>query len=183
MLRTLLRSKLDHRFDLYDQDHDGLVGSTDYAIVADRIAAAFGHAPQSPHATAVRTAYEGLWKTLCDATGHPAAKAMGRETFDRAMTLLALGDGTYEQNLVPVTVSVFAAADADGDGALDHAEAVRLVRAFGVPAAVAEDLATALDENADGLVTHEELVTAYHDYLTSDDLDRPGNALFGWTIV
>jgi hypothetical protein len=131
----------------------------------------------------LRVAYTGLWQTLCDATGHDPERPMCREAFDRAMGVLARDESAYERNLAPMTTALLDAADTDGDGVLQHEEAVCLVRAFGIPQGEAAELATALDEDGDGLITREDLVTAYRDYLMSDDIERPGNALFGWIIV
>ncbi|WP_018349306.1 patatin-like phospholipase family protein [Longispora albida] len=176
---AFLSAKLHRHFELFDHDDDDLITAADYRAVADHIASAFGHAPEGAVANRLRASFTAWWIALCQAAGQNGHNGIGRPAFDRALFALASDPDAYDGYLYPAIDAVLAAADTDGDRLLNHTEAVRMLRAFGVPPAQARTAALRLDTNGDGVLALDELAEAFHDYYTSDEPARPGNLLFG----
>jgi Ca2+-binding EF-hand superfamily protein len=66
----------------------------------------------------------------------------------------------------PFLHAALAVADTDGDGAATVEEAVRVLRALGVPDGVAAVAAATLDTDADGRIGETEVVTSFARYFT-----------------
>jgi protein involved in temperature-dependent protein secretion len=66
----------------------------------------------------------------------------------------------------PFLHAALAVADTDGDGTATVEEAVRVLKALGVPDGVAAVAAAALDTDADGRIGETEVVTSFARYFT-----------------
>ncbi|NUS42534.1 MAG: hypothetical protein HOQ24_02395, partial [Mycobacteriaceae bacterium] len=172
-------SKVRAHFQLFDHDGDGLLQAEDYTVVADRVAAAFGHPPDSKAAADLRAGYAHCWASLCRVAGANVVNGIGYAAYARALTTLVQDPAGYERNIHPIVDAFLAAADTDGDQVLNRTETHTLLCAFGARPRDARAAVLRLDTNGDGVINVDELDEAFRDYFTSDDPGRIGNALFG----
>lgn len=84
----------------------------------------------------------------------------------------------FERNIVGYSTTIFQLCDRDGDGKISGPEFVGLGGCYGLTHEAVLEAFRHLDQDGTGLLTTEELVKRYREFL-SDDPDAPGNWLMG----
>lgn len=176
MLSNVQKQKLNHLFQVWDRDRNGVLEEADFDRVSRDLAAIRGHAAGSPEHAAIRARY-AAW-TQAAAPFMPG----GRMTMGDHLAFheAALGDrAAFEGMLGAMADTIFTMLDADGDGRVTQAEAAAFYRAYGVEGDAAAEIFTRLDANGDGALSRGEIHAAVVQFYESDDAAAPGNWLFG----
>jgi Ca2+-binding EF-hand superfamily protein len=88
--------------------------------------------------------------------------------------------GGFKRVIEPIARLNLSLCDVDGDGNLDEAEFVTLLKLFNASSvAEASEIFRVLDTSGDGYVSLSEILDALCDFYVSEDPDAPGNSLFG----
>jgi Ca2+-binding EF-hand superfamily protein len=176
-----LSRKLSRRFRTYDDDGDGFVERDDFAAASRRLAAEFGHGPESAAWQRFDALCMGLWDHLvavADADGDGRiGEAEYKDAFARGM--LETQD-SFDSAYLPFLDALLAIVDADGDGRIDVDDEIRWTSAL---MRLSEDDArkafAGVDRDGDGFVTTRELLEAIRGYYFDEDPDGPGAWLLG----
>ncbi|MCJ0874240.1 EF-hand domain-containing protein [Streptomyces sp. AP-93] len=177
-MNSLTRTKLQRRFELFDDDRDGRVSKADYDRLAVRLAEASDSEPDSDPAQRLRQEYDEGWLRMCKQLGRGTDTSMNREEFVDAWHGVQEAYG-FTTSILPIVDTVIAAMDRNGDGALDVQEFTRWLAAYGVDQASALEAFEHLDRDHDGLIRRDELTSAFEEFFLSTDASAPGNWLYG----
>jgi Ca2+-binding EF-hand superfamily protein len=180
MLTDVQRSKLDRRFELLDADGDGFITAADYDLAAAHVCEAFDFASGSPQHERIHVIYLRLWVALSRKTDSDGSGRITRSQFVQscAESIVEPARG-YDRVIRPVAQTIFDLIDDDESGTLEVEELANWANAYGVCADDAERAFRALDRNGDGVLDLDEVQQALKEFYTSDDLDAPGNQIFG----
>lgn len=85
----------------------------------------------------------------------------------------------YQNEINAFAQIIFNVCDVDNSGNLDLDEWVTLFRAFNLPVVYAQEAFSSLDQNRDGSLEKEEVITALNDFYYSDDPSTLANFMFG----
>ncbi|WP_194835393.1 lipase family protein [Nocardia sp. XZ_19_369] len=165
-------------FELLDITGDGCLAADDYEAFGLRLVQAYGEAPGSPRAAAVRAGYRALWRAMAiraDVNGD------GRITADEFCAWLRThrDEDAFDRDITPLAQSVIDLADVDRNGVLDREELVGLLIGCEHTPAEASILFDRLDTDDSGTVTTAELIAAIRQFCLDPTPDKPGAWLFG----
>lgn len=182
---AFLDAKLGRRFRTWDRDGSGVLEEADFAMWAERFAAAFEHAADSAAGRRMREVCASLWQNLAALADADQNGQITEDEYKNALTELVLTepesfDDAYARPFIDAMMEL---ADRDGDGRMDQQEYVAWsAAAFRVEEREALEAFRRLDADDDGRVTHADMVAAVrHYYLSEDpeDPEAPGNWLIG----
>ncbi|MFF2554129.1 lipase family protein [Nocardia sp. NPDC058058] len=165
-------------FGLFDITGDGYLTIDDYEAFGLRLVQAFGEAPGSPRATAVREGYRALWHSM-------AARAdTNRDQRITATEFLIWlethwDDEGFDREITPLAQAVIDLADTDRNGVLDRDEFIALLTGCDHSPAEASALFDRLDIDHSDTITTDELITAIRHFCLDPTPDKPGAWLFG----
>ncbi|WP_169813118.1 lipase family protein [Nocardia jejuensis] len=165
-------------FGLLDITGDGYLTADDYEAFGLRLVQAYGEAPGSAKAAAVRAGYRALWRSMslrADANGD------GRITASEFRSWLEShrDNAEFDRSIAPLARSVIDLADADGNGELSREELIRLLRGCEHSLNEATIVFDRLDTDNSGAVTTSELITAIRGFCLDPTPDKPGAWVFG----
>ncbi|MEV6071294.1 lipase family protein [Nocardia sp. NPDC052001] len=165
-------------FGLLDTTGDGYLTIDDYEAFGLRLVQAFGEAPGSPRALAVREGYRALWHSM-------AARAdTNRDQRITATEFLIWlhthwDDDGFDRDITPLAQAVIDLADTDRNGVLDREEFIALLTGCEHTRTEACALFDRLDTDHSDTITTDELITAIRDFCLDPTPDKPGAWLFG----
>jgi len=175
----VLEQKAEHRFDMWDTNGDGILTEDEFLRVGQAILDTYGTSEDSPKGKAVMEGIRAFWERHLDGMDLNEDGRISREEYHGALEGNIRGNNGVEAVVVPFWEAILDLADESGDGALDAAEFVQIMAAFGV----SEDDATYtfgnIDADGNGEITTDEWLRALREFWTSTDPDAPGNTLFG----
>jgi len=180
MLSDLHERKATHYFDLIDEDGNGIIEASDFALRAQRLATVQNVTDDGVRET-LRHQVVAWWEHICtiaDFDGDapvtlPEWKAYWR-SIQRGVTQ---GETRTLRTLQRAARGTLDAIDCTGSGWVTEDEYADWLEAWG-----AEGSAQAfrsLDRGGKGFLTEEDLVVAVQEFYLSDDPAAPGNALYG----
>ncbi|MFD3682030.1 EF-hand domain-containing protein [Streptomyces sp. NPDC058613] len=178
MIDSLTRGKLRRRFELFDENKDGLVSKADYDRLADRLAVAADSGPDSELARKLRREYDQGWQRMCEELGCEAGASMNEEDFVATWHAVQQRYG-FTTSIQPIVDTVITSMDRDGNGAVDVGEFTRWIGAYGVDPASARAAFDRLDRNGDERIGRAELTRAFKEYFLGTDENAPGNWIYG----
>ena len=180
MLSDLHDRTATYYFNLIDEDGNGIIEASDFALRAQRLATAQNVTDEGVRET-LRHQVVAWWDHICTiadfdgdarvtlpewkAYGHAIQRGVGEGESMTLRTLQRAARGTLD------------AIDRTGSGRVTEEEYADWLDAWG-----AEGSAEAfqrLDRGGKGFLTKEDLVVAVQEFYLSDDPDAPGNALYG----
>ncbi|MGV9415634.1 lipase family protein [Nocardia sp. NPDC003693] len=165
-------------FNLLDITGDGYLTADDYEAFGLRLVQAYGEAPGSRRAAAVRAGYRALWHSM---RGRADTNQDGRISPDefRAWLENHSDDDDFDREIAPLAQAVIDLADADRNGVLDRDELIGLLIGCEQTPAEAAALFDRLDIDGSGTITTAELITAIRRFCLNPSADEPGAWLFG----
>lgn len=180
MLSDLQERKAAYYFDLIDEDGNGLIEASDFALRAQRLATAQNVTDEATR-EALRHQVVAWWDHICmiadfdgdarvtlsewKAYWRSIQKGVGRENDQTLRTLHRAARGTLQ------------AIDRTGSGRVTEEEYADWLDAWGV--AESGEAFQQLDRGGKGFLTEEDLVVAVQEFYLSEDPVAPGNALYG----
>lgn len=178
-LSDFQRFKLNRMFEVYDVDGDGCIEEEDFTRRAHLFAEERGWADDSAEFREHFAFTLADWQNLRGATDADGDGRVTRAEF-LAFAEAMLGDAAaLEQYAYQDADLIFRAMDADADDRITANEYKMFLRVYHIDPDHANYFFARLDRDSDGFVSREEIRQALQEYLFSDDLEAPGNYLYG----
>ena len=173
-LKTLMdsrrRQKLIHLFELFDRDQSGNIELQDFHQVGFHLAKLRGWQLHTPNYTMLQASLEGFFGQL-----RQLADQDGNQKIDQAEWLICL-----EQHIDYDFASFFLKIiDTNQDGQVEISELKTFYQVYGIHTEGIEEAFDTLDFDQDGYISQEELRIIFAQFLKSDDIQSPGNWIFG----
>lgn len=167
MVSTEYERRIAARFAGFDQDGNGYIDREDFNAATKAVLAEFDTAARSDKGQALYVGAEAFWQGMAGIADRDGDQRITREEFvNGAVKRLRDNPDRFGEIARPFLHAALAVADTDGDGAATVEEAVRVLRALGVPDGVAAVATAALDTDADGRIGETEVVTSFARYFT-----------------
>ena len=179
MLTPFQKRKLTRYFNCLDTDANGYFEKDDVNRIVERLASARGIAEGTEAYEVIQNGIDMIWDN---------ARVYG---YSQNPNKVTLGDWLQHEDVVlsteewreeymkTVSRGVFDLIDADDSGEISIDEYTQLMTAFGVEKGIPEWAFKKLDLDGSGVIEKEEFVTIVEQFHMSEDLDAPGNYLFG----
>ncbi|KAF4405117.1 MULTISPECIES: EF-hand domain-containing protein [Streptomyces] len=160
--------KIASRFAGFDQDGNGYISREDFAAAAAAVLREFDVTARSSAGQSLYGAAEAFWQGMAGMADHDGDQRITREEFVHgAVKRLRDNPDGFAEIARPFLRAVVAIADADADGSVTTGETERVLRALGVDEDTRATAAAALDGDGDGVVSEQELLTAFAAYYTT----------------
>ncbi|MCX5091024.1 EF-hand domain-containing protein [Streptomyces sp. NBC_00365] len=167
MVSTEYERRIAARFAGFDQDGNGYIDREDFNAAAKSVLAEFDTTARSDKGQALYVGAEAFWQGMAGIADRDGDQRITRAEFvNGAVKRLRDSPDRFGEIARPFLHAALAVADTDGDGTATVEEAVRVLRALGVPDGVAAVAAAALDTDADGRIGETEVVTSFARYFT-----------------
>ncbi|MEU2684948.1 calcium-binding protein [Streptomyces hygroscopicus] len=172
---ALLDQKYAKLFFLLDANGDGVIAEDDFALMADRVTAAFGEGRTAKGRTyaAEMTNY---WRALRETADADGDGRIGKDEFRLAVSRVS---DKFDTLIGPLYLAGFRLADRDDDGLVGRDGFVTVLVAIGVPAAEAEATFDRLTEDGEPLTEDRLMTAAAHYYRDEDPAHTASHLLFG----
>ncbi len=181
MLTVLQKHKLGHLFSIIDFDHNGLLQKSDLQSIAENISVFAGVIDRNEHQINLKKYAEEVWNLI--ATHHQNADIDSIQLdqwldFMEATFYTPAKDEVDRKinRIVDIAQQVF---DKNQDVLISKLEFMSIFVSFRVEIRFANKCFQAIDSNADGHISKEELLNATREFFQSDDESSVGNQLFG----
>lgn len=170
MSTSVQEQRLRRRFELWDQNGDGVIDSSDWESEAQRILASFQQTEGSPKGQALATAYRGMWSYVAEQAGVGRDGSVSLDQFKdvAAKQMLDRGQAGFDQVLRPTVSAIADLCDTDGDGQVSPPEFRSWIRAIGSDESTADTAFQQIDADGDGQLSVDELIDAVHRYHTGE---------------
>ncbi|MFJ8208697.1 EF-hand domain-containing protein [Streptomyces sp. NPDC096033] len=175
----LLERKIDVCFGHVDVNGDGVFEEADVMALAARMISYQGVAFDAPQAQQLFKAFQVFVRNIAGELGLTSGQ-IGPDQWRKGMI------GTFGENPAlfdkvfrPLAESIWKLCDKNGDGHVDAEEFLCFQKAVGSSPENRQIAFERLDLNKDGVLSVEEILSAYKDYYTSRDPEAPGNWLYG----
>jgi Ca2+-binding EF-hand superfamily protein len=161
---------------MLDVDQDGYLRRADFEAIATRLSSGASNSGMQ----IVRNAYLNFWENLARHLKVPDDGQISRDQYASGLHAIAKTSPTgFDDGIAQMPRAILALYDADRDGQLSSKEFLDFQAALGVPEERARIALLAIDRDADGFITAEDLMNAVREFILSDDPHAPGNWLFG----
>jgi Ca2+-binding EF-hand superfamily protein len=180
MLADLHERKAAYYFDLIDEDGNGLIEVSDFALRAQRLAEAQALTDEEER-EGLREQVLAWWEHICtvaDFDGDARVSLPEWKAYWRSIQRgVEQGEiGTLE-TLERAARGTFRAIDRGGTGRITEAEYADWLAAWGADGSA--EAFGQLDRGAKEFLTEADLIVAVQEFYLSDDPDAPGNVLYG----
>jgi Ca2+-binding EF-hand superfamily protein len=179
MLTPFQQRKLTRYFNCLDVDGNGFFEKEDVDIIVDRLTSKRGLEKGSDEFKYINNSISLIWE---NARKFGISKDPDRVTLADWLAhedLILDNEETREGYMKKITKDVFDLIDADGNGEIDIDEFNDIMTSFGVAEGIPQWSFQHLDLDGNGTISKDEFVTIVEDFHLSEDLDAPGNYLFG----
>lgn len=184
MLSEFRLRKLRHEFRSNDFDRSGYLEFSDYEGTMQELCRVQGISLDSEAYRSRFALLKTFWEQLEQfGDSNKDGKVSEEEFCTFFESLFASGGSPTLDNtpawLAGLTDAYFEILDADGNGDIGLSEYTTYCSVRHIPAAVAAEAFSKLDLNGDGGLSKEEVRQLVLDFYFSDNLDAPGNNLYG----
>lgn len=172
--------KINHWFDAFDVSGVGVLERADFAVLADRYAAACGMPVGAPAHQHMLATLLGIWDGQFP--GEAGLTARIPKALWVGAVLQALGDDPegYRRQLRLIADAFFDACDADGNGALSREDHTPLLIATtGCSPEGAKQAFDKMDLDGDGTLSRADVCRGFEEFVMSEDPHAQGNWFFG----
>ena len=180
MLGDLQEQKASYYFDLIDEDGNGLIEVSDFALRAQRLAEAQDLAGEEDR-EGLREEVLAWWEHICaiaDFDGDARVSLPEWKAYWRSLQRGAeRGEQKTLQTLERAARGTLRAIDRTGTGRVSESEYGDWLAAWGATGTA--EAFCQLDRGGKGFLTEADLIVAVHEFYLSDDPAAPGNALYG----
>jgi len=180
MLGELQAHKASYYFDLIDEDGNGLIEVSDFALRAQRLAESQNLTGEDER-EALRQEVLAWWDHICtiaDFDGDARVSLPEWKAYWRSLQRGAeQGELETLQTLERAARGTLRAIDRDGTGRVTEAEYGDWLSAWGATGSA--EAFQQLDRGGKGFLTEADLIVAVQEFYLSDDPGAPGNALYG----
>ncbi|MET9698844.1 EF-hand domain-containing protein [Streptomyces sp. NPDC006529] len=160
--------KIAARFATFDQDGNGYIDREDFSAAAKAVLAEFGTAARCDKGQAVFNGAEAFWQGMAGIADVDGDQRVTREEFiTGAAKRLRDSPERFAEIARPflhAVIAVAADADAGGGPGTSPEAAARVLRVLGTEPELATRVAAALDTDGDGLISEDEILTAFAGY-------------------
>lgn len=178
-MATVVETRLQARFKLWDKDGDGKIGLADLQAEANRIVQALGATgssasglvstysamfPDASKLTGVLGGAGGLVGGLTGAVTSAVTVDVGQFTTLANTLMISAGDAGFNAVLAPTINAIAKLLDTDGDGKIQAPEFRSWYGAIGLGQPAADAAFGAIDTDGDGSVSVQEIVNAVRDF-------------------
>jgi len=180
MLGDLQERKAAYYFHLIDEDGNGLIEVSDFALRAQRLAEAQSLADEEER-EGMRRQVLAWWdhiSTIADFDGDARVSLPEWKAYWRSIQRGAKQErGSTLETLERAARGTFRAIDRSGTGRINEAEYADWLTAWG--ASGSAEAFEQLDRGGKGFLTEADLIVAVQEFYLSDDPAAPGNVLYG----
>jgi len=179
MLSDLQEQKATHYFNIIDEDGNGIVEVSDFALRAQRLAEARG-VTQAEKKEALRKLVMRWWdhiSAIADFDGDARVTLPEWKAYWRSIQRGVEQDDDTLHTLHRAARGTLRAVDRTGTGRITEPEYADWLAAWGVTETT--EAFTSLDRGSKGYLTEQDLVVAVQEFYLSDDPEAPGNVLYG----
>jgi len=177
MLTDLQTKKLTRYFQVYDIDDDGVIQASDFERIVENVRIL--HGVDGDGRDVLRDAYMGLWDRLRAGADSDGDRGVDLDEWLGYWQLALENDDRCEEEVQRITDRLLHIFDLDEDQTIGLNEFADFFGVFGLSVSLAETVFTELDANGDGRITRDELLEMSRQFYRSDDVEAPGNFLFG----
>lgn len=180
MLSDLHNRKATYYFNLIDEDGNGIIEVSDFALRAQRLATFQNVTDEGTRAT-LRNQVVAWWDHICKIADFDGdARVTLKEWKVYWQSIQRDVDGGGQQTLRTLRHAARETLDAidhTGSGFVTEDEYGAWLNAWGADGSA--EAFQRLDRGGKGFLTEEDLIVAVEEFYLSDDPEAPGNALYG----
>ncbi|MFJ4921049.1 EF-hand domain-containing protein [Streptomyces sp. NPDC088725] len=161
--------KIASRFAAFDQDGNGYIDREDFSGAAAALLAEFGTTARSDKGQALYSGAEAFWQGMAGIADVDGDQRVSRQEFiTGAAKRLRDSPQRFAEIARPFLHAVIGIAGEDGGG-VTTAAAERALRVLGTDPEVATRAAGLLDGDGDGMISEEEILTAFAAYYVTPE--------------
>lgn len=180
MANIIQQRKLDKAFHHLDVDRNGYVEAKDLTALGVRLLANFGVGYDDPRARKIADGFSTFWVALAAALDADGDHRLSPQEYRDGMLAGFGGPGSaFDDHFRPGALAVLELADTDGDGYLGPEEFAVMQNAFGTTREESDFAFAALDRDADGRLSLDELIIAVREFYLGADESAAGTWFFG----
>ncbi len=178
-LSKIKTAKFRHYFDMTDVDNDGVITKADFEIAAEETRKELGLEAGSNEAAELTQSVMSYWESLAQ---HADADHDGKVELQEWLT--HWGHIVSSQEMIDQLVggygqTVLSVYDRDGDGKLSYEDFSAYYLGHQIPEENCKIAFEKMDADGDSYVDNDEFYQTAMQFFTSDDVESPGNYLFG----
>lgn len=182
MLTELQRRKFKRLFEVDDEEKHGFVDRNTYIRLTNRFAEKVGWTTNSPEYITLNKKWMYFWD-LMEANGDlNKDQKLSEDEFLLGMDFIVnkMKDG-YENVLTQVPYLLFRIHDTNGDGVITFEEYNSFLNMIhsGLDEDTIKQLFMKIDLNGDKVINIDEFEKVVYQFFYSNDINEPGNYLFG----
>jgi Ca2+-binding EF-hand superfamily protein len=178
MLSDLQTKKLTRYFQVYDIDDDGVIRAVDFERILENIRILHGLGDVNGM-NGLRNAYLARWEGLRRAADVDRDGGIDIDEWLAYWQIALSDDDRYEEEVISITDRLFTVFDLDEDDTIGVAEFTDFYGIFGLSASLAKTIFEELDVDGGGVITRDQLLEASRTFYRGNDVEAPGNLLFG----
>lgn len=173
VMRRRRQQKSMHLFELLDQDNNGILELQDFQRAAQDLAKLRGWRPETAEYEVLQTSFIGFGTMLQKLADRDNNQQIDRDEW--AQCLEEYVDYDFGNLFLQVM-------DTNQDGQVAVEELRSFYQAYGIQIEELDEAFHTLDLNRDGHLSEEEFTKIFAQFLYSDDVQAPGNWIFGTTL-
>ena len=181
MLSEIQKRKIHHFFNVLDIDHNGFLQPQDFVSVGQRIIENVGIDPKSRYAKLILIKSHRLFVQLLTDANNPELSLTLYDwiEFFRSQLYEGGNNGILEYYIHRTSRHIFDLFDTNRDHLISKEEYGNMLRIYKLSPENRSKSFEELDTNNDNFISSEEMINGLRNYFKSNDLNAPGNLIFG----
>lgn len=181
MISDVQEKKLSHYYQILDFNGDGILERTDFIEIGKNLCTLWSFAEDTEPYNRIINKCATAWEDFKHFTGEYAETATLEEWLIFADLNIVNGDDeSYEKHINGFVKDILDLFDENQDDYLSLDEYIDLFMAYRIDIKYSAKAFTKLDLNDDGLLSKQELITAFSEFFRSSDPNSRGNWIFGF---